>query len=292
MKPTVCVLLCTYNGEKYLKEQLESVLSQEDVDVTVIAHDDGSQDRTKSILAEYAVSLFGEEHYGAAKGFLYLLSIAPDADYYAFCDQDDVWDADKLITAVRTIESQKGPALYACGTRIVDEKGTFIVNHLLNAKRTPTSRMLYPSISGNTLVMNGALRGMAVEKTPETLIMHDTWLTKLCLGIGGYLHVDEQPHLDYRMHADNVCGMELTFSRKIQKFFNIIKYNDECEELYCLKSLYDVQLTSEWKAFIEDLKRTKKGLKFRVSFLKKQDIDFQNVGFNIAVKVKILLGRV
>lgn len=93
---TVSVLLSTYNGEKYLREQLDSLLVQQGVDLRIIARDDGSKDTTVEILKEYAgkdtrVSFFEGKNVGPAQSFFDLIMKSPDSDYYAFCDQDDVW---------------------------------------------------------------------------------------------------------------------------------------------------------------------------------------------------------
>lgn len=99
--------MTTYNGEKYLKEQLDSLLKQVGVSVKILVRDDGSTDQTKSILDTYQkkglIDWYCGEHLNAPRGFLDLINRAPNADYYAFCDQDDVWDSDKLFIAVNLL---------------------------------------------------------------------------------------------------------------------------------------------------------------------------------------------
>ena len=129
---TVCVLLSTYNGEKYLREQIESLLSQIGVKIIIVARDDGSHDDTISILAEYEKKItyfhyLVGENVGPAQSFFMLMQQAPKADYYAFCDQDDVWDKDKLIIAVDMLEKESPvtPNMYYSNLRIVDQNLTF-----------------------------------------------------------------------------------------------------------------------------------------------------------------------
>ena len=123
----VLVLLSTYNGEKYLREQLDSVLSQEGVDVSLLIRDDGSKDGTINILKEYSAKLNVDYYEGANRGpsesFHDLLLHAQGYDYYAFCDQDDDWHKDKLRTAVERLEqmNQEAPILYCCNLNVVDE---------------------------------------------------------------------------------------------------------------------------------------------------------------------------
>lgn len=101
---SVQVVMSTYNGEKYLKEQIDSILSQEGVDVRLYIRDDGSSDRTTDILASYQehknVKIEKGNNLGFAKSFLTALDECDEADYYAFSDQDDVWEKDKLSTAI------------------------------------------------------------------------------------------------------------------------------------------------------------------------------------------------
>lgn len=124
---SVQVVMSTYNGEKYLKEQIDSILSQEGVDVRLYIRDDGSSDRTTDILASYQehknVKIEKGNNLGFAKSFLTALDECDEADYYAFSDQDDVWEKDKLSTAIEILEeeSQSTPLLYCSALQRVDE---------------------------------------------------------------------------------------------------------------------------------------------------------------------------
>ena len=122
----VTILLSTYNGEKYLEEQLESITSQKGVSTKIIVRDDGSSDRTCDILDTWkeksALTWYRGENIGPAQSFMDLLRNAGDACYYAFSDQDDFWLSDKMQTAVSKLESYDGrPALYFCQTELVDK---------------------------------------------------------------------------------------------------------------------------------------------------------------------------
>lgn len=111
---SVQVVMSTYNGEKYLKEQIDSILSQEGVDVRLYIRDDGSSDRTTDILASYQehknVKIEKGNNLGFAKSFLTALDECDEADYYAFSDQDDVWEKDKLSTAIQSINTPSNPS--------------------------------------------------------------------------------------------------------------------------------------------------------------------------------------
>ena len=106
MKNKVLILVSTYNGEKYLPEQLDSLYAQEGVDIHILVRDDGSKDNTIGILKNYQgskgkMTIIEGENIGAGQSFLALINEAttnyPDYDYYAFCDQDDVWYGNKVV---------------------------------------------------------------------------------------------------------------------------------------------------------------------------------------------------
>lgn len=122
------ILLSTYNGEKYLPELLESVLAQKDIYVDILARDDGSTDKTVEILKKYdRVKVYGGNNLKPAKSFLDLIWKADiNYDYYALCDQDDVWKEEKIISAVKCIENIDKPALYSSAVEVVDKDLTFI----------------------------------------------------------------------------------------------------------------------------------------------------------------------
>lgn len=108
-KPTVSVLMSTYNGAKYIREQIDSILNQKDVNVELLIRDDGSSDNTAEICKEYQkkntnIRFYQGENIGVGKSFMELLKKAPEADYYSFSDQDDVWLEDKLSRAVKMIK--------------------------------------------------------------------------------------------------------------------------------------------------------------------------------------------
>lgn len=133
---SVSVLMSTYNGAKYVREQIESILSQIGVEVKLTVRDDGSNDLTCEILKEYAslgkIALIKGENVGVSKSFFILLDSSPDCDFYAFSDQDDIWHNDKLLNAVKCMElSQKeknceNGVLYFCNKNLVDSNGNYI----------------------------------------------------------------------------------------------------------------------------------------------------------------------
>lgn len=224
MKCKVAVLLSSYNGEKYIREQIDSVLSQEGVEVILFIRDDGSSDRTPEILKTYEHDprciIYFEENVGVIKSFFDLIQKAHGYDYYALCDQDDVWDVNKLEEAVKHLLKNQGQAsMYFSATRVVDES----LNEISDAKMISGPRalslnevLLTNNATGCTIVFNQNLREHLLDKLPERMIMHDHWIYLVCLALGGKVIYDNKPHISYRQHEENVLGNRKTLASTIK----------------------------------------------------------------------------
>ena len=132
MNRRILVLVSTYNGERYLSQQLDSILNQKGVNVSVLVRDDGSSDNTIRILEDYEKRNQNLHYYqgtnvGPIMSFFDLLNQAKGYEYYAFCDQDDVWDDDKLSSAILLLDKEPDslPVLYCSNLKVVDENLNF-----------------------------------------------------------------------------------------------------------------------------------------------------------------------
>ena len=207
----VTVLLSTCNGDKYLEEQLESIVSQEGVGTKIIVRDDGSTDKTLEILEQWKekadLSWYNGENLGPAQSFMDLLKNADAAQYYALSDQDDYWLSDKLQTAVNSLEKyHKRPALYFCQTELVDKDLNRINSVIIHPRLTFGEALVYHFVGGCTMVMNRALRDIIIRYSPQYLTMHDIWIYNVTQAIGAHVVFDHTPHILYRQHGDNVIG--------------------------------------------------------------------------------------
>ena len=182
----VTVLMSTYNGEKYVREQLDSILTQEGVEVYLVVRDDCSKDSTPQILSEYVSKndnmtfYVGSENKGPCGSFFELLSKEYETEYFALSDQDDVWDKDKLLVAINTLKKYRSdiPMLYYSNLKIVDENLNYLRESHVKPM-VPGAKYSYLSdvfVTGCTAVFNRALQRIAVEIQPKEFSMHDTWL--------------------------------------------------------------------------------------------------------------------
>jgi glycosyltransferase involved in cell wall biosynthesis len=216
--PKVAVLMCTMQGQHFLAEQLNSIATQTHPRWAIWASDDGSDDHTHAIL-EYYQSHWGEDrisiHAGPAEGstanFLSLTCRADiDADYFAYADQDDVWESDKLERAVNWLKTVPDgvPALYGSRTLLVDARNQHIGYSPLFDREPDFRNALVQSIAGgNTMVFNRAARDL-LRQAGENVeaVTHDWWAYMLVTGCGGQVHYDPYPTVRYRQHDSNQFG--------------------------------------------------------------------------------------
>jgi glycosyltransferase involved in cell wall biosynthesis len=218
------VLLATYNGERFLREQIESILAQEYADLTILARDDGSSDGTEALLAEYAVRdprrmrlvVDGERSGSAQANFLRLLR-ASSAPYVCLSDQDDVWLPHKISACMRAMqhmEAEHGvaaPLLVFSDLRVVDERLQPLHASFWRHERVDPSSihrlrsMLHQNmLTGCTAMLNRALVELVLTM-PEEASMHDRWIALVAAALGHSTSLPE-PMVLYRQHAANVVG--------------------------------------------------------------------------------------
>lgn len=217
----VQVLMSTYNGEKYLREQIDSILAQKGVEIHLLVRDDGSKDNTVEILKKYKdIEIIQAKNVGATNSFLNLIELAGDYDFYAFADQDDVWDEDKIYVAISRLEIYDCPAIYSGNTRLVDKELNLIKCETLNPLTTLGSAIVKNYVTGCTTVFNHELMSRLKEYKPQYAPFHDWWVNLVCLSVGGVSIYDFKPHINYRQHDNNVVSGNESFLKKWKSRFH------------------------------------------------------------------------
>ncbi len=208
---SVTVLMSTYNGDRYIREQIDSILNQKGVKVNLVVRDDGSKDSTLDILEEYKakgqLTYYTCGNLGPQRSFMHLLQNAADDEYYAFADQDDFWLEDKLQSAVESLQGhEEEPALYFCQTQLTDADLTPKPSVLIHPRLTFGESLIYKFIGGCTMVLNRQFRMKIGNAMPGVMPMHDIWIYSIAQAIGAYIYFDKTPHILYRQHASNAVG--------------------------------------------------------------------------------------
>ena len=217
----VQILMSTYNGARYLRTQLDSIVRQTIEEKTLLIRDDGSSDNTMDILHEYQaqyswIKVYQGGNLGVQKSFFELIAKSdPLADYIAFADQDDEWLPEKLECAVYKLEAcardDKAVPLLYCGSQImVDEelKPLDVTVSRIVRKASFGNALVQNICTGCTAVINQKLANLIKENMPvdiDAIVMHDWWLylTASCFGSVVY---DDISYIRYRQHGKNTHG--------------------------------------------------------------------------------------
>lgn len=221
----VTILLAVYNGEKYLKEQIESLLNQTVNDIKIVIRDDDSSDNSVAIINEFCsrfpdkISIITGKPTGSAKqNFAKLLSSCDD-DYIMFCDQDDVWNPDKVEQSLKTMKDTEAgnkdlPVLIHTNLSVVDEKLNVISNSFFDFQKInyvmPLPQLLVQNnVTGCTVMINRALKNKCGD-IPSECIMHDWWLALVATSFGR-LECIREATMRYRQHAGNQVGAKASY---------------------------------------------------------------------------------
>lgn len=288
-KNKVVILLAAYNGEKYIKEQLDSILMQSYKNFTIIIRDDGSVDATKKIINEYKLNNQKIMHIldddgknrGASDSFAFLLQyvllhkmkLGLEQFYIMFSDQDDVWRRDKIEIEIlemqrAEVKSKDMPILIHSDLKVTLSDGTKVADSFMNYQGLQASKnkfrhqLITNTVTGCTILINEALARKALPIS-ENAIMHDWWLS-LCAAAFGQLIYLPMPLVEYRQHENNAIGAKEYFQSKIFSRKTISKiFNFEPSQI-----LNEVVIQSSffYKIYRKDLTLKQK---FELFFVKK-----------------------
>ena len=231
---SLTVMMSTYNGELYLKEQIDSILSQQDVQLELYIRDDGSSDGTIDILDEYShlvnIHVCLGNNIGVIKSFEELILTVPhNSEYYAFADQDDIWYSNKLSAAVKMIKEHNNdvPLLYSCNQNCVDSNGVFLYKRLpddgIAIQPTILNTFFQNNYCGCTMVLNIKLLNNIIfsyKTAGKSLrVVHDTWAVTVAQATGEMIY-DANPYMDFRRHDNNTStslyGKNIRFSDSLK----------------------------------------------------------------------------
>lgn len=299
--PKIIICMSTYNGEKYVKEQIESLLNQTYNNIEIYVRDDGSKDNTIKILEEYKkqnkIHFIKGKNVGVVKSFYECLQLAyNNADFFAYCDQDDKWHEDKIEKAITKLseKSQEIPLLYFSEFNYCDENLNFLNKSNINKKGTSFQNSIVECLSfGITEVFNKKLAEKILNSGTDNICFHDWWAYMISAGIGKVIY-DEEATVEYRRTGNNVSpsgkvGIQLQIYR-IKKFLFGKYFKNIREQINKYKVQFSKELNKENKKII-DL------FSIKYSFIKSIKKVFypkmfrQNIIDEIMCRVLFLFGR-
>lgn len=298
----VAVLMSSYNGENYIFQQINSILNQHNVNIKIYIRDDGSTDDTLKILERFKdnVTVFRDENIGLKKSFGSLIwNENIKADFYAFSDQDDVWDADKLFTAITALSEINGVGMYASNQRVVDNNLNFIKplygyeNEDLPYPEYKNFKdcFLHCNYFGNTIVLNeNAMRVIRNYRPSNMIVQHDTWVS-IIVYMFGTIVFDSTMHSSYRQHSKNVVGGLVNSSSLLKKIETVVnKRPVYAERANLLITGYQEQIKKDdlnWLNVITKLPR----ITAKFYLLLDKNVKDKSVYKTIVLKVLIILSK-
>jgi len=226
--PKVTILLSTFNGAKFLDEQLTSLSKQVGVQIQVYANDDGSEDSTFKILEYWQErglieTITTSERIGATRAYLAMLKNCEDEEFIAFCDQDDIWDPEKIILQVREIDSTK-PTMVFSAREYVDSDNRHIGNSQKIRNLPSFNNALIENIAGgNTILLNRNAIKIVNSVDAKDVINYDAWIYLLLSALGECKYIPKTL-VRYRIHTNNSIGLrKLNFIRLMDSIENFRK---------------------------------------------------------------------
>jgi len=285
------ILLAAYNGEAYLRQQLDSILRQDDTRWHLTLSDDGSTDGTCAILEAYAARYPDQitfyrsgRRFGCARDHFLHLMRRCEAEYMLFCDQDDVWHEDKVrlsLTRLEEMEKEAGkdtPLLVFTDQAAVDQNLQVIHPSMTAYQRRPVhclhwqSLLMQNVVNGCTMAFNRAAALLAARCEDDSLLpMHDGWVAAIAARFGRIAYID-QATMDYRQHGHNSVGAENVRSAgyvmgrlaKLRQLRQAILGKKRQAELF--QKAFAERLTAEDEAFLRGFIRSHSGPWFYLKY--------------------------
>ncbi len=280
----VDILLATYNGAKYLEDQLNSILSQTYSDFRLLISDDSSTDNTKEILEKYKekderITVFYQENnLGVIKNFEFLLKKVEN-EYYMFSDQDDIWKENKIEKSIQKIKETNSDLIYT-DLEVVDENMNVTYKSYWKLKEFYKKIKKYNNFE--SLYLNNFITGCTILSKKELIkeflplpntskfVLHDYWIS-LVISQKGKIDYIEEPLIKYRQHKNNKVGSK--------------KKTDEMRNLEDIRNLFITVKKEHFKVFVENEEKFKSekirnlnkiALKYFEDLEKVKNINFKN----------------
>ncbi len=291
----IAILMSTYNGEKYLSEQLESIARQTVVNqITVYIRDDGSYDNTDKIVESYRdkmeIVLYKEANQGPARSFWTLLCKDIEADYYLFCDQDDIWDSDKVERSIERLKN--GACLVACNCRIIDSNGNVVQEKRLdNVPVISIPRIFVAGFTqGCSMAFVKEVRDYVIKCGLKCIPMHDVIVLLYALSLGKVEWIDK-PLFSYRIHGSNVVAK----NNSIKKRIKTTVWNWKNSACYSMSDVawellqYGMVLSDEDVTFLRTVSYYRESFRNKLALLFLEDIKGIESGSLRSFRIRLLM---
>ena len=300
----ILVLLSTYNGHSFLAEQIDSLFNQKGVETYLLVRDDGSKDDTIDILKRYLeknpskIKIIEGHNIGWKKSFFELIKYAatyyPDFDYFAFCDQDDIWLPNKLHRGIDCIKTLKNDVRLYLSDLIYYKNGVQY-GKIRKGTVIPTVKncLIRNYATGCTLVFNKKLLHLIDKRKSDRPFPHDYWaylVGVLC----GAVYCDPNSYILYRQHENNQIGIKNGFfsiwQRRIKRLQSSIGSHEREVLASELKDSYTNYISKDGEKALDKVINYRKSFKSRMQMLLDNDFTYNKKSNDFWLKVRIILG--
>lgn len=298
---TITILMSTYNGSEYLREQIESLINQEDVNVNIFVRDDGSSDNTVSLLEEYKNKghlLFQQgTNIGWRNSFMELIYNSPSSDYYAFCDQDDIWMSNKIKVAIERLQTlpQSYPNLYCSNLRYYKEGIDLGLVQTQKKKLSLQFALMRSLAAGCTMVFNKELRDILKNNRPQRVAAHDFWTYQVASLLGN-VYYDLNSFILYRQHNNNQIGASLTkkdiWRKRIRSAKKHFYENDRQNAAMELLRLFGHKISPQKRTTVEKVAYFNKNFITRLKLFFDPNFTMGSFANDFWLRIRILFGRI
>ena len=299
-KLKICVIMSVYNGDKYIREQLDSIYNQAfDGKLTIYIRDDGAPKKAQEYLASYvrekgeSLIIENGENMGPSRSFVEAIKHAPEADIYVLSDQDDVWKPGKIKAILKGIVTDTMPMLWFSNYDVVDNKLNPIRKKAINNPVDDDIRVLfYNNVPGCVMAFNYALRKLVSDLKIDDVRMHDIMLLNLAL-LYGKTYFDDDSYVLYRQHSNNAVGYGHKKIDTVRWIKNKIKFLGSKETYYTSEyaGLIAKGIQGEKKKEYEFLNTYKRPFINRIILLRKPYTKSKISRSSVSIALRILLGR-
>lgn len=301
--PTVVVILSSYNSTAYIREQIDSILAQEGVEVRLWIRDDGSRDDTVNLIRSHCgsdprVALAAGPNLGACQSFLEALHTCPFAgDYFGFADADDVWKLDKLSHSVGILRAAEAtdpmlPRAVATRLDVVDQALQHRTYSRLPRHGLQFANALIETVAtGMATLMNRPAFELLRSSRPRHAVMHDAWVYLMITAFGQF-HYSPYPAVLYRQHSHNVFGTAHSLRRRLelrwQRLSRVSPFRRQAHEF---RELHGAQLPPAKRKLLQRYCDYPESVLSRLGFMCRPGVVKQLPLSNAYMRLLILFGR-
>lgn len=306
-KENIAVLMSTYNGEKYIEEQIQSIISQSYVgNIDIIIRDDGSKDKTTEIVDNITKNNHSEnrgiylwkcENVGVQRSFLHLIKEVADYDIYFFCDQDDIWKEDKVERAVNMLRDCSDKYKMYCSDYTVTDMNLNVIYEkqvILDEKTFhPLSLQFYNVFPGCIMAFNSGIMNVLKDMDISNCMMHDSYALAVAAAIGTICY-DKEATILHRIHGDNVVGYghkKIKVFKWLKEKFKLLFGKDDYNVSEVAERLIEVANEHIKDEFMDDiilLRDYKKSFGKTIKMFRHKDVKRKISRTSLSIRCKIL----